>query len=272
MPGSAAETVPEIEPYAGFRYRERRFRFDADEEARLLGLCGLDPAIYGGGVDPAYFITHGINEGVLNGISVNGGVNMVQKLLVHRLLRLDEEVTVDGEVLEVRQAPRGRISTSEVRYRGEDGTLAVVSRRMSLKTDPTKQADPALRGAGERPPPVIEDPAKLRQIGSATLTPEAVKAYSLHTNNPIHTEMDSANRAGYRAPIIGGAHGTRYLTAAIWRAFRPTGADLDVYFRRPLFWDDSFDIRVREAGDRWSALCAAKGPKVAVEMKVNALT
>jgi len=271
MTETGTGTVAEIEPYRGFQYRRRSFHLDAQEEARLLALCGIDPAIYSGGADPAQFITHAINEGVSNGVSANGGVNMVQKLDIRRLPRLDEEVMLEGGILDVTHAPRGRVTTSEVRYHGQDGALALISARRSLKTDPTKQADPALRGAGERPPPVFDSLDGLVRLGEVQLTPEIVQGYSLHTRNPIHTEMEAANRAGYRAPIIGGAHGVRYLTAAIWREFAPTGADLDIYFRRPLFWDDGFRILARPSGGGWDALCIEKDGKVAVEMRINAL-
>jgi len=61
----------------------------------------------------------------------------------------------------------------------------------------------------------------------------------------------------------------RYLTAAIWRKFNPTTIDMDIYFRRPLFWDDSFDVRVDDEGGRWRSICLAKGEKVATEARLK---
>src|SRR2546425_9397563 len=109
----AATTFPEIEPVKGFRYKERVFVVERDDEARLLGHCGIDVAVFGGNIDPSAFISFAIQEGVRNGISANGGVNMVQGIVQHRPLKLGEEIVVTGEILEVEQAPRGRVTTSE---------------------------------------------------------------------------------------------------------------------------------------------------------------
>jgi len=268
---SELDSIGDVIPYPGLRYAKRVMVVDAANEARLMGHCGIDQAVFGGGVDPAAFIRFAIEEGVRNGISSNGGVNMVQGLVQHRPLRFGETITVTGEILEVRHAPRGRVTTSETWYHDESGDLGVTSRRTSLKTDPTQYADPNLRGAGKRPAPVIADVTALTRIGGFQLTPADVKGYGLNTTNLIHFDEDAARRAGYRAPIIGGGHGVRFLTAAIWRAFSPKSLDADIYFRRPLFWDDAGDIMVDDAGGRWRAICLAKGGKVATEMRINSI-
>jgi acyl dehydratase len=268
----AVGDVQEITPYKGFRYQMRVMTVDAAEEARQMGHCGIDPATFRGCVDPSAFITLAIHEGVRNGISSNGGVNMVEALMQHRPVRRDEKLTVSGEIVDVQPSPRGLVTTSATWYHGENGELAIASRRRSLKTDPRQHADPNLRGAGTRPPPVIADVSALKTLGRFTLTPDDVKGYNRNTTNRIHFDEDAARRAGYRAPIIGGGHGVRFLTAAIWQAFAPRGLDVEIYFRRPLFWDDAFDIMADEAGGRWQAMCLAKDGKVATEMRINAIT
>ncbi|OWU86146.1 hypothetical protein ATO6_04630 [Oceanicola sp. 22II-s10i] len=263
-------TVKEFEPYAGFKYAERRFVPNAEDEKRLLGICGIDPMTFGGGLDPATFITLAIEEQVRNGVPSSGAVNMVQWLEVRDLPKFDEEVTVTGGIVEVKEVPRGTTSEAEATYHGSDGRLCLRTGRVSLRTDPKKYADPKLRGAGKRPDPVIADPEALEVIEHIQLTPDIVSAYSLKTTNPIHNDMDAANRAGYRAPIIGGAHGVRYLTAAIWRQFAPKHIRMDIRFRRPIHWDDAFDVRVEGAGE-WSAICLSRDGKVLVEMAISEL-
>ena len=83
---SVAEDVKEITPFKGMRYKKREWKVDAANEARLMGLCRIDPAVFKGCSDPSAFISFAIQEGVLNGISSNGGVNMVQGLVQHRPL------------------------------------------------------------------------------------------------------------------------------------------------------------------------------------------
>ena len=265
MTATTAE-APSIRPYKGFRYKEREMIVDPADEARLLSHCGIDVALFGGNIDPAAFISLAIQEGVRNGISANGGVNMVQGLIQHRPLRLGEPIIVSGEILDVEETPRGLVTTSETWFANSKGERALTTPRRSLKTNP---ANPDARGAGARPAPVIEDVSRLKEVGRFTLTPSDVKGYGLNTTNLIHVEEEAAKRAGYRAPIIGGGQGVRYLTAEIWRRFNPTAIDLNIYFRRPLFWDDSFSVRVDDSSGQWTSMCLAKDDKVATEARIN---
>ncbi len=258
-----------VTPEKGLRFAPRTLRFDRAEETRMMRVCGSDAALFGGCIDPAAFIPHAIRESALNGIVENGGVNMVQSVRMDSPLGLDEEITVTGEIVDIAEAPRGLVTTTDTWYHGADGRLGMTLRRVALKTDPAKTADPALRGAGDRPAPVIEDPDALEKIGDVALTPEDVKTYSLGTGNLLHVDPEAAERAGYRAPIIGGSQGVRYLTAAIWRERAPALLDIDIYFRRPVFWDDSFEIRAAGPVGARTALCLGRGPKVLTEIRVN---
>jgi len=113
--------------------------------------------------------------------------------------------------------------------------------------------------------------AALTAVASFTLTPECMKGYS-GPHNPIHFDPEVAKRNGYRAPIMGGTQCVRYLTAEIWRRFTPRTLDLDIYFRRPLFWDDTFSVMVDEQNGEWKAICLAKDGKVATEARINSMT
>ena len=71
------------------------------------------------------------------------------------------------------------------------------------------QSDSAVSGgsgAGDRPKPVIADITELTLLDQYELTPERVKAYSIEGNS-IHYEQEAAERARFRAPLIGGGMG-----------------------------------------------------------------
>lgn len=259
--------VEEIEPYEGFDYREQTIIVEAGEQARMLRACGIDPAIYEGVADPAFFIGLAIHAGVNSGISANGSVNMMQSLVQHCPARLDEEITITGRVLKVMEAPRGKVVTSEVLFAGTDGKTAITARRSSLRPDPAKVGT---RGAGERPPPVIEDVARLQTLGEVRMTPERIRGYR-DTGNPIHYDPQAAKRGGFRAPIIGGGMGVHYFTAEIFPRFKATALDLDIYFRRPIFWDDDLVVLAEAEGETWRAMCLAKDGKVATETRINGI-
>ena len=53
-----------IEPYKGYAYGTRQMTVTADEQQRLVSLCGIDPAVFGSDMDPSGFISLAIQEGV----------------------------------------------------------------------------------------------------------------------------------------------------------------------------------------------------------------
>ena len=255
---------PFIEPYAGLKYDERTFTIDAAEQNRLLQLCGIDPAIFGDNIDPVAFITLAIREGVRNGVSAAGAVNMAQTVTQHRQLRLGEPITVNGEIRSVEAVARGRVAFSETWFSGADGQRAITSTRKSLRPDPAKAA---VRGTGHKPVPVIQDIGVLKEVNRITLTPECVISFT-GPGNPVHTDPEVAKRSGYRAPIMGGSQGMRYLSAEIWRRFKPSVLDLEIFFLRPIFWDDTFSVMVEESREKWQAICLARDNKVMVEARI----
>lgn len=256
-----------IEPYEGFAYRPQTIAVESTEHDRMLRVCGIDPGIFGGSADPSFFIGLATHAGVNSGISANGSVNMVQSLVQHAPAPLDTPLQVTGEVLKVADAPRGTVVTSVVRFADADGRTLITAQRRSLRPDPAKVGT---RGAGERPAPVVEDVAALRALSEVEMTPDRVTGYRA-TGNPIHFDPEAAKAGGFRAPIIGGGMGVHYLAAAIWREFSPQSVDLDICFRRPIFWDDRLSVRVDDREGRWRAICLAKDGKVATEARINAI-
>ena len=254
-----------IEPYKGFSYQTTTIAVESAEQTRELELCGIDPAIFADEVDPAAFISLAIQAGVHSGISANGTVNMGQSLVQHRPVRLGESLLVNGLVTAVDEVPRGRIATSETWFSAQDGQRVITSGRRSLRPQATKAG---AHGAGEQPSAVVKDIGKLRRLQNVTLTPERVQVYG-GRHNPIHFDPEAAKRGGFRAPIIAGGMGARYLTAEIRRRFSPRVLDLDIYFRRPIFWDDSFCVLVEEENDVWRWICLVKGDKIATEARIN---
>ncbi len=253
------------EPVAGFQYVPASVTIARDYQGEKLEACGLDPALLGDVADPAFFIAEAIRAGIDSGISAEGNVNMLQSLVQHRPALLDEALTVRGEIVAVTPVPRGRTVDTQVTFSTAEGERVITANRRSLKPDPDRAGS---RGAGERPAPVVTDVAALTVVAEHTLTPEMVTAYS-SAGNSIHYDLAAAQKAGFRAPLIGGGMGVHYLTAYLWETYAPRQLDLDIYFRRPIFWDESFVVAVSPAAD---AICIAKGHKVATEARINALS
>jgi acyl dehydratase len=262
----ALNDIEWIDPYEGFVYQEDTITIATDVQHDALSACGIDPALYDGKADPSFFISEAIRAGVRSGITSDGNVNMLQSLVQHRPVVLDEPLRVQGRITAVQAVARGRTIDTDVWFEGADGARAITAKRRTLKPDPAKANE---RGAGERPAPVVENPSTLDSIGEYALTPDSVLAYSADGNS-IHFDPVAAKKAGFRAPIIGGGMGVHYLMAAIWGrpggGSEPAELDLDIYFRRPVFWDDAFSVRV---DTDWRAICLEKGGKVLTEARLN---
>lgn len=229
-----------IDPYAGFTYTEDVIQVTAEHQHDKLAVCGIQPAVFDGSVDPSFFIGIAIHAGIRSGITAEGNVNMLQTIIQHRPAMLGEMLTVRGEIVDVKAVPRGRTLHTKVDFFDQDGARVITANRVSLKPDPQKMS---ARGAGERPAPVISDPAALKLYDQFQLTPEVVKAYSSEGNS-IHYEQAAAERAGFRAPLIGGGMGVHYLMAQLWQMQAPQQFSMDIYFRRPVFWDEQVQVGV----------------------------
>jgi hypothetical protein len=250
-----------LEPVAGFELKQEESIVSKEYQAEKLASQGLDPSLFGHHVDPSFYIGIGIRVGIASGISAEGNVNMLSRIVQHRPVDLGETLISKGRIVSVEDVPRGwRIST-DVWFEGSGGERAISVPRVSLKPDPSKAGR---RGAGERPAPVVEDTGVLKLVSEHRITPSGTKDYSSE-GNAIHYEMAAANLAGFRAPIIGGGQGVHFLMAAIWGSGLQQ-VDLDIYFRRPIFWDDALSVGVISD---MSAVASLREGKVLTEMKVN---
>ena len=145
---------------------------------------------------------------------------------------------------------------TDVWFEDAAGERVISCPRTSLRPQAQTNAN---SGAGEKPRPVVDDLAELTLRDTYQLTPARVKSYSIEGNS-IHYEQAAAERAGFRAPLIGGGMGVHYLTAQMWLERRPQSFDASIYFRRPIFWDEAVQVGVIEAGDGWLGMCLLKLP------------
>lgn len=260
-----ADDVQWVDPHEGFEYREGTVTVSRASQVEKLTLCGIDPSRFGDTVDASFFIGLAIRAGAGSGISAEGNVNMLQSLVQHRPAGLDEPLRVRGRITAVTRVPRGRTIDTDAWFEDEAGERVITARRRSLKPDPASGS----RGAGERPPPVLGDPDAAEVLAEHRLTPEIVVAYS-EPGNSIHYDLAAARKAGFRAPLIGGGMGVHYLLAALYAERPPRFFDLDIYFRRPIFWDD--DFRVARRGNAIGLVREIGGvAKVLTEARINAL-
>ena len=247
-----------VVPHQGFNYLPNTVAVTAAHQIDKLLACGIDAEIFAGQVDPAFFIGIAIHAGINSGISAEGNINMLQSLRMHRPVLLDEELAVKGQIVAVTEVPRGLRVDTDVWFEDTHGQRVISAPRTSLRPDPQRAENKSHsagvtdkdkdKGAGERPQPVVDDLSALEFLASYQLTPEGVRAYSMEGNS-IHYEMEPAQKAGFRAPLIGGGMGVHFLMAELWQAHEHSGGpqafDAEIYFRRPIFWDDAVGVYSR---------------------------
>jgi hypothetical protein len=261
-----------VVPYAGFRYQQDTIAVSAAHQQEKLAACGIDADVFAGFIDPAFFIGIAIHAGIHSGISAEGNINMLQALNMHRPVALGEELVVQGRILAVTEVPRGLRVETDVWFEDASGARVISAPRTSLRPDPQRAG---VKGAGERPVPVIEDVNGLTLLDRYQLSPEGVRAYSIEGNS-IHYELEPAQRAGFRAPLIGGGMGVHFLMAELWKALAategPKSFAAQIYFRRPIFWDESVGVFSRAGSTSgWDAMALIKedelgNKKVATEI------
>ncbi|MDC3409391.1 hypothetical protein OAY23_00520 [bacterium] len=261
-----------VVPHQGFNYLPNTVAVTAAHQIDKLLACGIDADIFAGQVDPAFFIGIAIHAGINSGISAEGNINMLQSLRMHRPVLLDEELAVKGQIVAVTEVPRGLRVDTDVWFEDTHGQRVISAPRTSLRPDPQhaeskshsagvtdKDKD---KGAGERPQPVVDDLSALEFLASYQLTPEGVRAYSMEGNS-IHYELEPAQKAGFRAPLIGGGMGVHFLMAELWQTHKQSGGpeafDAEIYFRRPIFWDDAVAVYSRaDEQTGWNAMALLK--------------
>lgn len=246
------------------KFQRRELVIDSDTQARLLGLCNIDPAIYGDEVDPSAFTALAILEAIRCGMELPG-LHAGQTLTMHRPISLGEFFWLTGEVSDRTQVDRGEMLSCCVELRDRNGTLVLEStERLLIPTSTTTRRASSSTTA--------DHVAQFREEGEVVFQPEQVVTYQGRDVNPIHFDPDAASRAGFRAPIIGGEVGVRHVMAMIWKAFKPARLSVRISFLRPIFWDDRCTLMVEESQGAWKSACLGKSGKKAIELAIENLS
>ena len=224
---------------AGFAFQTAEFAVARSFQEAKLRAAGIDAGRYGDRADPT-FLGHGALKAMHeSGISLLGQVHMTQRYRLRRPVRLDEPLTVAGEVTRIDAVPRGRQVWCRFSYRDRAGREVCETERSGLRPDPARK-----RGPGDGAPAPDED--GFEPVAGHRLTPEGVAAYSDDTLNAIHNDPEVAARFGFRAPIAAGLMGIHYYVAALAEDGIPERLDLAVRFLRPMFWDDRLRLQRRD--------------------------
>ena len=99
-----------------------------------------------------------------------------------------------------------------------------------------------------------EDLTGFSEVLRRPLEPQNVADYSDEAGNLIHSDPKVALEHGFRAPIAAGLMGIHFYREVLETHYAPSAFDLEVWFRRPMFWDDTLSLVAREENGRIAAM------------------
>jgi acyl dehydratase len=245
--GQATRSDDELAP--GFAFRPWTFAVDAAYQARKLGCCDIDPAIWGEFLDPSHFALLTIRHVNRDGFSINGSVHMVQHYHQREPVRIGEEITLHGRITGIEPAPRGTLMHAAFEVVCADGSVPLTLSRTSVRMDHNGEAKGPAGGGGAAAANPDAGFLDLPKIGAKQLTPDGVGNYSDDRMNRIHDDPEIARQFGFRAPIAAGIMGSHIMLEALVRdGGRPVRElEMEVRFRRPMFWDELLTVTGQRA-------------------------
>ena len=232
-----------LEVEAGFEFPSQTFLVATGDQTRKLKCSGIDPELYGETVDVAMLGLPTLRVLMACGIPILGGVHLSQRFKQIEPFHFEEEIAISGRILEINPHPRGCILRCEFSYARGDGTVCVEAVRSGITPIGPREASAGI----SRPDESLDG---FSEIMRRTLVPQNVADYSDEAGNLIHSDPEVAREHGFRAPIAAGLMGIHFYREALEKHYTPKAFDLEVWFRRPMFWDDTLSLVACEKGGR----------------------
>lgn len=242
-----ASEVELVKP--GFAYPVIEVCITPAHQAKKLGCCEIDPALYGTQLDIVQLGVSALFAMKKSGVSIVGQQHVTQGYRAHAPIALGETLTVHGVITEVEETPRGRIVHSAFDYKRPDGSIPVSVVRSGLRPDTGGKS-----GAAAKTPKPAEDLEGFKAVLRRTLQPQNVASYSDEAGNLIHSDIEVARKFGFRAPTAAGLMALEFMMAFLQERGLPARFDLDARFLRPMFWDDAITLYARDEADGTIAL------------------
>jgi hypothetical protein len=199
------------------------------------------------------------------GLPNDGRVLVRQRVFQTGHIRLDEVLSVEGEIGPYGEGPRGRYLTCRVAFRRADRTVPL--RMATEHLLPYGEAPARRRKAAAK----REDPRLgMQPVGSLKLNPENVMGYAKEVGNQIHFDPEFAQSRGYRAPLAQGLMQLTALHGAIVKRAMPWEMDVEICFLRPVFWDSQLTLYADLAGQLYR--CIDQDGKLTAEATLHHLT
>ena len=250
---------------AGTRFPVFSSYIDRARQSHYHHTTGVSGAAFADLVDVSVFAQDVSRAIAKAGLPNDGRVLVRQRVFQTGHIRLDEVLSVEGEIGPYGEGPRGRYLTCRVAFRRADRTVPL--RMATEHLLPYGEAPARRRKAAAK----REDPRLgMQPVGSLKLNPENVMGYAKEVGNQIHFDPEFAQSRGYRAPLAQGLMQLTALHGAIVKRAMPWEMDVEICFLRPVFWDSQLTLYAGLAGQVYR--CIDQDGKLTAEATLHHLT
>ncbi len=242
------------DPYplpVGYEYKPQRFAVERIQQESRLADCGIDPGVHGDRVDLTFLGFPILDAMMAPGVPLTGQVHVYQRFIQKVPLILGQTLHMTGRISAIEPVAKGEVVRWSFDIADDSGRILVKVDRAGLRSLPNAGAS---AGATDFLAPPSEDRTGFTALWQRPLTPERVANYSRDGRNRIHSDPEIARKFGFRAPIAGGLMGVHYYLEAIARDGQPDQLDLEIWFKRPMFWDETLTVMEHRDDDRVTAM------------------
>jgi acyl dehydratase len=257
-----------LDPYplpVGHIYEPRRISIDRKTQLAKLAASGIDAEVHGDRLDLTFLGLPILDALTERDVPLQGQVHVYQRFIQHAPVPLDAALNMRGEITAIEKVAKGEVVrwSFEV-YDEQDRSLVTIDRAgLRPLTDSSDSGSGNSGGTGEKSKgrgatdflaPPDENQPGFETFWQRTLVPEEVARYSSDGRNKIHSDPDIARQFGFRAPIAAGLMGVHYYFEAMARLAPVDTMDMEIWFKRPMFWDETLTLRHRTVGGNLTAM------------------
>ena len=247
-----------LDPYplpVGYVYARRPVSIDRSQQLAKLEASGIDPAVHGGRLDLTFLGLPILDALMEPGVPLQGQVHVYQRFFQHAPVALDRPLHMTGRITAIEQVAKGEAVRWTFDFTDEGGGDLVTVDRAGLRPRAGgRDRGTGGSGATDFLAPPDEDQPGFTELWQRTLVPEQVARYSSDGRNRIHSEPEIARQFGFRAPIAAGLMGVHYYLEALARLGPPDTLDIEIWFKRPMFWDERLSLHQHISDGRLAAM------------------
>ncbi|MFP6775078.1 MAG: hypothetical protein VCE74_22525 [Alphaproteobacteria bacterium] len=246
-----------LEPYplpVGHVYQPRPVFIYRDTQLAKLTASGIDPDVHGDRLDLTFLGLPILDALMERDVPLQGQVHVYQRFIQHAPVMLDGDLNMRGEITAIEKVAKGEVVRWTFDFTDQAGRHLVTIDRAGLRPQAMAPGDSGKGGATDSLAPPAEDQPGFEALWQRTLVPDDVARYSSDGRNKIHSEPGIARQFGFRAPIAAGLMGVHYYLEALARNGATDKMDLEIWFKRPMFWDETLTLRHCTDGGRLTAM------------------